>query len=316
MAGGDGECGRGEDDGGVLLKERAGEELRYVDGSCLQGDVMRGQCCCAAAFLCERPDALHGAAFDPEDGVGIARFEQELEVRGDVGGAFPEARNFLDIFDAFELRVEAVESVARAGVGVAGVFEELVAGGEVHAADEIGTRGQRGEEEARAFAQSGGSGVDAGRRGAFGAEHGLDVAGEFVESVQTERDAEVVAGDLFELVGLVEDDGGGGGQDAGIGYVARFEADGEVGEEEVVVDDDDLGLEGLAAHLGDEAALEVRAGLAEASLAARVELRPERGALGQAGDLGAVAGEGGLLPGGDGVELVDLVETRQNWCIA
>ena len=50
-------------------------------------------------------------------------------------------------------------------------------------------------------------------------------------------------------MGLVEDDDGGFGEDAGVGCAGGLLLDGEVGEEEVVVDDDDVGLEGLAAHL-------------------------------------------------------------------
>ncbi len=71
-------------------------------------------------------------------------------------------------------------------------------------------------------------------------------------------------------MGLVEDDGGGFGQDAGVGGVGGLLLDAEVGEEEVVVDDDDVGLEGFAAHGGDEAALPVGAGLAEAGFGAGV----------------------------------------------
>ena len=98
----------------------------------------------------------------------------------------------------------------------------------------------------------------------------LDVAGELVEALGGEADAEVVGGDLFELVGLVEDDGGGFGEDAGVGGVGGLLLDGEVGEEEVVVDDDDVGLERFAAHGGDEAVLPVGAGLAEAGFGAGV----------------------------------------------
>ena len=61
-------------------------------------------------------------------------------------------------------------------------------------------------------------------------------------------------------MGFVEDDGGSFGKDAGIGRAGGLALDGEVGEEEMVVDDDDVGLEGLAAHLGDEAAAIVGAG--------------------------------------------------------
>ena len=114
-----------------------------------------------------------------------------------------------------------------------------------------------------------------------------------------EADAEVVGGDVFELVGLVEDDGAGVGEDAGVGGSAGLLLDGEVGEEEVVVDDDEVGLERLAAHVGDEAALPVGAGLAEAGFGAGVELVPERGVLGELIDLGAVAGFGRALPVGD-----------------
>ncbi len=111
---------------------------------------------------------------------------------------------------------------------------------------------------------------DGGGERVFGLEHGLDVAGELVDALGGEADAEVVGGDLFELVGFVEDDGGGFGEDAGVGCSGGLLLDGEVGEEEVVVDDDDVGLEGLATHGGDEAGLPVGAGLAEAGFGAGV----------------------------------------------
>ncbi len=111
-------------------------------------------------------------------------------------------------------------------------------------------------------------------------------------------------------------DGGGLGQDAGVGRVRGLLLDAEVGEEEVVVDDDDVGLERLAAHRRDEAALPVGAGLAEAGFGARVQLVPQRGGLGQGVDLGAVAGLGGLLPRGDVVELLDLFEAVEKWVVA
>jgi len=140
------------------------------------------------------------------------------------------------------------------------------------------------------------------------AQHRLHIAGQLVEALRAEVDAEEVAGDVLQLVRLVEDDGPGGGQNACIGRRAGLQLDRHVGEEEVVVDDDDLGLQRFAAHGGDEAVLPVGAGLAEAGLAARVQPGPERGVLRQRVDLRAVAGCGGLLPGGDGVELADLVE--------
>ena len=117
-------------------------------------------------------------------------------------------------------------------------------------------------------------------------------------------------------MGLVEDDDSGLGEDAGVRGVGGLLLDGEVGEEEVVVDDDDVGFEGLAAHGGDEAGLEVGAGLAEAGLGAGVELGPEDGGLGEGVDLGAVAGLSGFLPCGDVVILLDLFETGEDGGVA
>ena len=68
-------------------------------------------------------------------------------------------------------------------------------------------------------------------------------------------------------------------------------------------DDHEIGLERLATHRGDEAALPVGTGGAEAGLGAGVELVPDQGGLGEGVDLSAIAGGGGLLPGGDGMEL-------------
>ena len=84
----------------------------------------------------------------------------------------------------------------------------------------------------------------------------------------------------------------------------------------MVVDDDDVGLERFATHGGDEAALPVGAGLAEAGFGAGVEFGPERGGFGEGVDLGAIAGFGGLLPLGDVVELVDLFEAVEERVVA
>ena len=108
----------------------------------------------------------------------------------------------------------------------------------------------------------------------------------------------------------------GFGEDAGVGGSGGLLLDGEVGEEEVVVDDDEVGLEGFAAHFGDEAALPVGAGLAEAGLGAGVELVPEGGVFGELVDLGAVAGGGGALPVRDVMELGDFVEAVEQRGVA
>ena len=228
----------------------------------------------------------------------------------DVGGAFAEAGGFFDFAQLFELCFEAHEGVGGADVGVAASFEEVGAVGELEAAEVGWACGERAEEELGAFLNRRGGGFDGEGGDLLGAEHGFGVAGELVEAGVGECDAEVLAGDVFELVGFVEDDGGGFREDACVGCAGGLLLDAEVGEEEVVVDDDDVGFERFAAHAGDVAGLPVGAGLAEADLGAGVDLVPEGRVLGERVDLGAVAGDGHFFPREDVVELVDLVQAR------
>jgi hypothetical protein len=116
-----GEGRRGEDDGAVCLEECGREELGDVDGRSLQVGVMAGEGA-AVSLVRERADTGGGAALDPEDGVGVLRFEQELEVGRDVGGALAETGGFVDVSEALEFAFEARECVERASVGVAALF--------------------------------------------------------------------------------------------------------------------------------------------------------------------------------------------------
>ena len=149
----------------------------------------------------------------------------------------------------------------------------------------------------------------------FRAQQGFGIAGQLFKADVAYRKSEVIRGNLFEFVGLIEDDGGSLGQDAGIGCAACLATDGKIGKEEMVVDDDDVGFESLAAHLGDEAALIIGACGAQACVGARVELLPERTRFGQAGEFGTVTGFGLLLPGGNLLELVDLFKAREDWLL-
>ena len=125
---------------------------------------------------------------------------------------------------------------------------------------------------------------DGGKR--FGAllaaELGVGVAGKLFKAEIADGKAEVLRGYLFQLVRLIKNYGSSLRQDAHIGRATGLLLDGKVGKKEMVVDNDEVGLEGLAAHLGDEAAAVVGAGLAEAGIAASVELVPQRARLGHA----------------------------------
>ncbi len=89
-------------------------------------------------------------------------------------------------------------------------------------------------------------------------------------------------------------------------------ADRHIGEEEVVIDDDDVAFHGAATHFGNEAAAVVGAGLAEARFAARIELGPDGAGFGEVVDFDAVAGFGGLFPLGDGLVLGNFFEPGED----
>ena len=63
----------------------------------------------------------------------------------------------------------------------------------------------------------------------------------------------------------------------------------EIGEQQVVIDDDDVGLDRLAARVDHVAAADVGAAVAEAVLARRGDLRPQRMRVAEIRHLGEIA---------------------------
>ena len=124
--------------------------------------------------------------------------------------------------------------------------------------------------------------------------------------------AEVIGGDVFQFVRLVEDHHAGIRQHSGIRRAIGSGLDRQVGAEQVMVDDDDVALGGAPPHLGDEAAIELLAIGADAAVGARVQLGPQVAVLRQLGQFGAIAGLGRLLPVADDAELVDLFQSVQH----
>ena len=134
------------------------------------------------------------------------------------------------------------------------------------------------------------------------------IARQILHLAARNRYAEVLPGDVLHLVGFVENHGGIVGDDrAALVFLHR-----EIGEEQMVIDDDQVAFAGLLVHARDEAALELRALLAAAQLAARVHLGPCRAVLRQALDLRAIARFGGLLPGLNDLKIGDLFQSRQH----
>ena len=138
--------------------------------------------------------------------------------------------------------------------------------------------------------------------------HRGDIALQILELVVAHRDAEVLARYVLDLVRLVENGGRVLGNDAAVLPVLHR----QVREQQVVVDDDDVALEGALVHQGEEAALELEALLAGAQIAARIHLPPHAGGFRQGLDLRAVAGGGGLLPVADDLEIGHLLQPLEH----
>ena len=120
----------------------------------------------------------------------------------------------------------------------------------------------------------------------------LDVARELLEAIGADAEAEVLRRDVLELVRLVDDRVAAGGNHLAVRVLPHR----GVGAEQVMVDDDHVGLGGALAHPRDEAVVVARALGAEAGLRGRRHVVPERQVFRQVLELGAVAGLGARRP--------------------
>ena len=138
-------------------------------------------------------------------------------------------------------------------------------------------------------------------------ERQVRIAHELRELVRRDARAEMLGRDVLELVRLVEDHRVVIGQHARAGMRGAQRA---IGEVEVVIDEDQLGLLGEPPRLRDEAALEVRTARADARIRRRRHLGPHRRGLGEPLDLGAIAGLGVLGPVDERAELIRFRAAR------
>ena len=100
----------------------------------------------------------------------------------------------------------------------------------------------------------------------------LRIARQFLDAIVADADPEVLGGHLFQVVRLVENDGVVTWDHFAVGGFFK----GEVGEEEVMVDDDDIGRRRLLAHTRDETAVVPLTTLAQAGLAGSAEFTPDK----------------------------------------
>ena len=117
-------------------------------------------------------------------------------------------------------------------------------------------------------------------------------------------------------MGLVENHRAVLGQDTGVRRLLGHKLDGQIGEEQVVIHDDDVALDGAAVHLCDEAAVKLAALGAGAGLGAGIELVPEQAVFRQSGNLGPVAVGRGLFPFSNRAKLIDLFQAVQHRLLA
>jgi hypothetical protein len=272
-----------------LIEEPLAENGAHVDGSGGEENAL-------------------AAALEPIDEIALPGFEEECEFAAHLGGAAGEANDFLRFgghggdlgFDAFERSGEIVERGTM-------TIEERSALGFIEGIAAFAFR-KRFEEMTGTLAKLNNAAEKRRSIEAGEAKNDLGIARELLEAVAGDLAAEIIAGHRFDFVGFVENDGGVIGED-------RAEivlADGEIGEEEMVIDDDEIGFMSALMHSGDEAAAEFGAILSGAGVAAGIETLPEIGIVGKKIELGAVAGLRDMFPIHNLLEPIDLIEALED----
>jgi hypothetical protein len=120
----------------------------------------------------------------------------------------------------------------------------------------------------------------------------FDVARELLDAIVADADAEVLGGDVFELVSFVEHGTAEGGND----LAERAPSHRRIGTEQVMVDNHHVRGRGALPHAGDEALIELRTFSAEAGISRCRNLVPEGDVLGQILEFGAIARLGAHRP--------------------
>ena len=278
---------RGQHHGVDGVEELLGDNAGNVDGRGLQ-------------------ERAATAPLDPVDEAAVVARHPHFEILGQRHRAVEQREDFFGrVLDEVQVGRDQLQAVQHVAILFGIALQELLVLAETAAAL---VAGEQSEEARGGLAHRDQDAVQFLGGEPLAPRDCADVPLQFLELVVAHRNAEVLAHHVFDLVGLVEHHRAVFGDDAGELPLLH----GQVGEEEVVVDDDDVALMRALVHAGEEAALELRALLAGAHLAPRVHLGPRRGAFGQGPDLGAVAGFGGLLPLADDLEIGHFFETFED----
>src|ERR1039458_582465 len=237
-----------------VLEQRGAQNVRHRDRRGLEKDVLLRAASAPAI----------AATLDPEDGVALLGLQDESQV--DTQLLYPACQGVYLVGlvgNGLQLGVQVQQRILQAKILVAILFQELRAVLEREAS--LSRRKQR-EEELRPVLDSVAHMDNIGERHIPPPQGVLDVAEQFVHPKVGDRDSKVVGGHVLQLVSFVEDDDTGVGQYTGVGRMVLGRFDRQVSTEQVMIDDDDVALGSTAAHLGDEAAVELLALRANASV--------------------------------------------------
>src|SRR4051794_13339638 len=271
----------GQDSPLHAIEQQLSDYLGYVDGRAAQEDP-------ASPYL------------EVIDESGVVRAGQEPEILAKVGSAAAEREHVLrQVLRQRDRGLDGFQGVEEAACFVRRALEKrgrdpdaaLGAGAGIEA-----QHLQRAEEQPRMIAHVLDVALQVVRavriRDKLRGNGPIDVTRQIVEPIVADRNAEVLRGDVFELVRFVDD-----------GVVARRNHLAEaalshrrVRAQQMMVDDDEVGFSGALPHARDEAVIEARALAPQAVLAGGRDLRPERKILGQVIHLGAIAGLGLARP--------------------
>ena len=135
-----------------------------------------------------------------------------------------------------------------------------------------------------------------GDRDPASAPAALGVAREVFDAIVADGHAEVLRGDVLELVRFVQDRGGAVGDDLAV----RALPHGGIREQQVVVDDDEIGLGGALAHARDEAVADTAGTRVPRQFSADAAISLQSGrSSGRSFELRAIAGVGRARPAVD-----------------
>src|ERR1019366_837271 len=254
--------------------------------------------------------AASGAAFDPEDDIALVRFQNEAKVHAQFFHPSGQGVHLVGLVgNGLQFGVEMQQRILQAKILVAIFFQKLRA---ILERETALARRQQRKEELRTVAHLTACRHNLRNGHIHPPQSVLDIAEQFVNPKIRDRDPEVIGGDILQLMRFVEDDDAGVGQHTSVGRMVFGRFDRQIGAEQVMIDDDNVTLGGAAAHLGNEAAIELLTLRANASVGTRIQLGPQMAVLRQFGQLRAVAGFGGLFPVADDTEVVDLFQSVQH----